>query len=112
MVQHYTDHHLTFLKDKLPAISGIAEYYGRKMGDEYIGGLFKKSLLPSLLWKRELAIRPRPGEYRAPSWSWAAIDGTIRWELHRGITSNFLKFLDHKIELGSDKSPFGANIRN
>ena len=107
LVQHYTDCQLSFSKDKLPAISGIAEFYGKKMEDEYIAGFFKETLLPSLLWKRESPILYRPS-YRAPSWSWAAVDGTIRWELYRGITSKFLELRDYKVELESEDSPYGA----
>lgn len=107
LVQHYTSCQMSFSQDKLPAISGIAEYYGKKMKDEYIAGLFRKILLPSLLWKRESPILLRP-VYRAPSWSWAAVDGTVRWELYRGITSEHLELLDCRVELESEDAPYGA----
>jgi hypothetical protein len=32
---------MSFSKGKLPAISGSAQYYAKKMGDEYIAGFFQ-----------------------------------------------------------------------
>ncbi|PVH81566.1 HET-domain-containing protein [Cadophora sp. DSE1049] len=108
LVQHYTNRSLTFSYDKLLAISGIAEYYARKMDDQYLAGHFKSSLLSSLLWKRHSAILPRPAEYRVPSWSWAAIDGQVRFELYRAPMSDSLELLDCNIELVSKDVPYGA----
>ncbi|KAH7319101.1 heterokaryon incompatibility protein-domain-containing protein [Rhexocercosporidium sp. MPI-PUGE-AT-0058] len=108
LVQHYTNRSLTFSYDKLLAISGIAEFYARKMDDEYLAGHFKASLLSSLLWKRHSPILPRPAEYRVPSWSWAAIDGQVRFELYRAPISDDLKLLECKIGLVSEDAPCGA----
>jgi len=78
------------------------------MGDQYLAGHFKSSLLPSLLWKRHSPMLPCPAGYRAPSWSWAAIDGQIRFELYRAPLSDTLELLDCNIEPVSKKVPFGG----
>lgn len=61
-------------KDKLIAISGIA----RKIGtpDDYAAGLWKSIIIQQLRWATGDNCS-RPTTWRAPSWSWASIDGKI-----------------------------------
>ncbi|KAI0812918.1 HET-domain-containing protein [Xylaria sp. FL0064] len=63
---------LTFPRDRLPALSGLARQMGeRKAGATYLAGLWSDSLELDLLW---IPYRPESGaidEYIAPSWSWA-----------------------------------------
>ena len=59
--------------DKLPAISGMAEIFAERLDDEYIAGLWRRHLVQGLLWQG-LGCR-RVSEYRAPTWSWASMDG-------------------------------------
>lgn len=81
IVRQYTRGELSKPGDKLVAISGIAKLMQRYLGgeDEYVAGLWKRHLVHQLLWEVESkqAVQ-RPEEYRAPSWSWAAVDGEIR----------------------------------
>ncbi|KAF8871619.1 hypothetical protein CPB84DRAFT_1800571 [Gymnopilus junonius] len=56
--------------DKFPAISGLAQEFGRIFKDSYLAGLWKKTVIEDLFWR---ADRPS-NDYRAPSWSWAAFD--------------------------------------
>jgi hypothetical protein len=86
-LRRYTSRELTREGDKLQAISGLAEQYAlffknyirEKPGELYIAGLWKHQMPHALCWKRdpEKSLVPRPKEYRAPSWSWASIDGII-----------------------------------
>ncbi|KAK4191057.1 hypothetical protein QBC35DRAFT_460474 [Podospora australis] len=62
-------------KDKLVAFAAIARHFSLFIGGEYCAGLFRSSMPLSLLWE---ASGRRSNEYRAPSWSWANIDGRIR----------------------------------
>ncbi|KAK4185212.1 heterokaryon incompatibility protein-domain-containing protein [Podospora australis] len=82
MVAAYMNRFLTNGADKLPAISAMAEEYVRTQPvTSYHAGLWKEYFLRQVLWKtsfRETATRPPASAgYRAPSWSWAAIDGGI-----------------------------------
>ena len=82
VVRIYTLCDLTRPEDKLVAISGLAKRVQRCLGDEYIAGLWRESLPSELLWgvgKGDLNKRPstRSNLYRAPTWSWASIDGWI-----------------------------------
>lgn len=61
-------------KDKFLAISGIARKIGA--GDDYAAGLWRSVLIRQLRWSTDGGCS-RPTTWRAPSWSWASIDGPI-----------------------------------
>lgn len=85
IVEAYTQRRLGFLEDRLNAISGIAKKMHRTELGEYLGGIFSYALLSQLMWARAegQAPLPRPSEgYRAPSWSWASIDGQVTFKNH------------------------------
>ncbi|KAF5962811.1 hypothetical protein FBULB1_13818 [Fusarium bulbicola] len=69
----YGPRKLTEASDKLPDISGLASIFAQRLNDEYVVGLWRSKLLEGLLWQ-SLRCR-RVAEYRAPSWSWASMDG-------------------------------------
>ncbi len=76
VVEPYTRCDLTKPDDKLPALSGIATTYAAATGMTYIAGLWKERLPDQLLWT--VARSPESTHlsfYRAPSFSWASIDG-------------------------------------
>jgi hypothetical protein len=83
--------------DKLVAISSLAKLIQLQLpDDEYLAGLWKSNLLGQLLWgvyksRRHINGMTASGfyskshtnsqraiAYRAPSWSWASIDGLVR----------------------------------
>ncbi|CAJ2505763.1 Uu.00g131570.m01.CDS01 [Anthostomella pinea] len=70
--------------DKLVALSGLAKHMGgvltrRGAGQSvYLAGLWQDTMPESLLWKPK-ARAHRPPSYRAPSWSWAALDGDLNF---------------------------------
>jgi hypothetical protein len=69
---------LTYVKDKLIAISGIAQRMSGSFKCNYLAGLWEERLLEQLLWEVE---GPKPScrkPYQAPSWSWASINGRIK----------------------------------
>jgi hypothetical protein len=79
-VCEYASRDLTKGSDKLPAIAALAEIFSDALGD-YLGGIWTKSLQRSLSWT--LTWTPAgvkfPDTYRAPSWSWASLDGPIEY---------------------------------
>ncbi|KAF9484251.1 HET-domain-containing protein [Pholiota conissans] len=82
---NYSGRSLTCSTDKLVALSGVAQFFVRCWSQEaseieYLAGLWKHTFAQDILWYRDSAAmrRPRPVEYRAPSWSWAASDGPIK----------------------------------
>lgn len=83
----YTARNLTNPHDKLPALAAVAQRYSRFTGTEYLAGLWKSTFRQDLLWRHPPGYslitvsdegNPMRGEeYRAPSWSWAAVDGVV-----------------------------------
>ncbi|KAK3333074.1 heterokaryon incompatibility protein-domain-containing protein [Cercophora scortea] len=82
LVDVYSECALTFPKDKLIACAGLAKRMAPILQDEYIAGMWRRYLEGELLWIVPGAQVPgsssRPKEYRAPTWSWASVDGLIR----------------------------------
>jgi len=78
IVSNYSGRSLTYENDKLPALAGIAALAQSVMKDVYIAGHWESDLLCSLLWRMSHPESARrPAEYRAPSWSWASMDGEL-----------------------------------
>ncbi|KAL2074110.1 hypothetical protein VTL71DRAFT_7888 [Oculimacula yallundae] len=90
VVETYSKTKLTKPTDKLIALGGIAKIMSRRIlngkDEDYIAGMWRDNLESQLLWRVDPILRKdgkfddhssdRPGmdEYRAPSFSWAAID--------------------------------------
>ncbi|KAK0646885.1 heterokaryon incompatibility protein-domain-containing protein [Cercophora newfieldiana] len=78
LIREYSGADLTRASDKLPAISGLAKIFQRKLDDEYLAGLWKGNIYTGLLWFAIDRVS-HPSAYRAPSWSWASVDGRVRY---------------------------------
>jgi hypothetical protein len=82
IVRQFSRRKLTFSKDKLPALGGIANEFSRYWQTDYLAGLWRHQLREHLAWFVSV-VGPhsgspntsRPSEFRAPSWSWASVDG-------------------------------------
>lgn len=72
----YTRGKLSKGSDKLIAISAIARELQPLMRCRYLAGLWEASLVLQLAWWSDKTVIPSMG-YRAPSWSWASIDGEV-----------------------------------
>ncbi len=95
IIDTYTRCLLTKEEDKLIALSGIAQQHQsvRDADDKYLAGIWLKDFPTTLCWSadRQLLNSPfnhvytwRPTTYRAPSWSWASVEGHIQM----GVSSN------------------------
>ncbi len=85
IVHQYTRRTIGQASAKLVACGALAEAFDRVLGSEYLAGLWRDTLLQDLLWVRmeddRLQLKvgdSRPANYRAPSWSWAAVEGAVR----------------------------------
>ncbi|KAI0407416.1 heterokaryon incompatibility protein-domain-containing protein [Xylaria palmicola] len=78
-VSEYTSRNLTVSTDKLPAIQSVAEEMAAATGQKYIrfAGMWLSNLQRELLWFVMMGKATRPDTWRAPSWSWAAVEGQI-----------------------------------
>jgi hypothetical protein len=74
----YTGCGLTKSSDKLIALAGIATELGPKLSNEYVAGLWKQYMATEMLWYVDVGtISRRQVTYRAPSFSWASVDGAV-----------------------------------
>ncbi|KAH9228212.1 hypothetical protein K456DRAFT_1774835 [Colletotrichum gloeosporioides 23] len=81
LVTAYSQCRFTRPEDKLYAFSGIAKLFQKVTGDRYLAGLWRSRVLHLLNWT-VFTPRPRlPSQYRAPSWSWASVDGPFKMHM-------------------------------
>ncbi|PVH87791.1 HET-domain-containing protein [Cadophora sp. DSE1049] len=70
IVGEYTKLKMSFEKDKLTALSGVASQMQGSRHDLYLAGLWKSTYLRDLAWRTDIArLRERPKTWRARSWS-------------------------------------------
>jgi hypothetical protein len=86
VVSRYCHLQLTKESDKLPALAGLAQQVSRARPDSrYLAGMWSDTLVLDLLWSYNNGgkmgephpYKPLPATYRAPSWSWAAVEGHV-----------------------------------
>lgn len=116
VVQEYSKREMAVPSDKLIAISAIAEEFSVAMSRQrnknwsYLAGLWRETLIFDLLWvTSKEGLKPRP-KYRAPSWSWASVDGTVYWNDWEGRfrDRSSLKIVAANVKLASPSVPFGS----
>ncbi|KAI9693588.1 MAG: hypothetical protein M1820_009154 [Bogoriella megaspora] len=76
IVPQYSAGALTFPKDKLPALAGIARRVYDEAEDDYLAGMWRDHFEAQLCWTVVEPSAHRP-PWRAPTWSWASIDGKV-----------------------------------
>ncbi|KAK4107073.1 HET-domain-containing protein [Canariomyces notabilis] len=111
IVWKYTSRSLTMPKDRLLAISGIAKVYSEVLRSDYLAGLWRVDLLHDLAWMMCQVPNKQPLQKRAPSWSWAAIDGMIvSGPLSRPRAQYAAEVVECECLPVSSSAPFGAVI--
>lgn len=79
IIELYSDTNMTRPEDKLVAISGVAREILKATSDQYYAGHWGKGFQKSLLWYLPAPQLISPSEYRAPSWSWASVNGKVKF---------------------------------
>jgi hypothetical protein len=78
IVGAYSEGSLSFSKDKLVALSGLAQMMSKDMDSPYVAGMWRKDLEHYLLWNiQKPKPAPQKDSTRGPSWSWASVDGKV-----------------------------------
>ncbi|KAM5341826.1 hypothetical protein ACJ41O_014857 [Fusarium nematophilum] len=98
MVASYSRCELTRSEDKLWAFSGIAKLFQETSGGEYLAGLWKSRLLELLDWRVYEPKARLSSAYRAPSWSWASIDGPVKPKRPHNRYNHVVEVLEAKAE--------------
>jgi hypothetical protein len=105
LVCTYSRLEMTYSSDKLVAIGGLAKKFAQP-GNRYLAGLWSKSLIDDLVWftsRRNLYPRT---VWRAPSWSWASVEGPI---LAGTFGSTGAKYIPHAEVLDCRVTPKGID---
>lgn len=85
IVEDYSGREMTKASDKLPALAGLVKMVQAFYADKYLAGIWELQLPEQLLWKHlgrtvsGVHKYPMPSRYRAPSWSWASVDGKVEF---------------------------------
>jgi hypothetical protein len=108
IVRLYSAANLTYSRDKLPALSGVARRSYEERGGQYVAGMWRDEDIEGQICWRAMAPRVRP-TWRAPSWSWTSTDGEVLYTNRRwsnSLQDNYAHVLDVEMTLlGQD--PFG-----
>jgi hypothetical protein len=78
LIRNYTNRTLSVPTDRILAISGVAERYGKVFQSKYFAGLREFAFPFALLWRIRSPTR-RPLAYQGPSWSWTSINGEVSY---------------------------------
>ncbi|QDS71923.1 hypothetical protein FKW77_000564 [Venturia effusa] len=80
IVEEFSQLSLTKSRDKLPALSGIAQQISHMREGTYLAGLWTDTIQTDLLWFRlDPSTAQRTAKWRCPTFSWASHDGPVRY---------------------------------
>lgn len=78
IVHDYSRRHLTFTKDKLVALQGLAnEIQKASSSGQYHFGIWSQDIPRHLLWRKTSMLTKSAEELQIPSWSWASKTGPV-----------------------------------
>ncbi|KAF2122226.1 heterokaryon incompatibility protein-domain-containing protein [Lophiotrema nucula] len=103
LVEEYSSKILSYDKDILPAIQGLAKEMHNIMRCEYLAGLWRDDIIVELLWVKR--GDPDRANLSVPSWSWASAGGPIRYihDVSSGEWDSRASLQDYRIDrLGED----------
>ena len=120
MVRQYTSRELSNPLDKLPALSGIISELERYLpGDKCYAGIWKSWFARGMLWrlqnpKLDLNVMvPKKSykvDWRAPSWSFAALEGVVLYESNHDTRDICAELLECHLMPRSNLNPLGALV--
>lgn len=108
-VELYSGTQLSFEHDKLVAIAGLMNSFAGRINAKYLAGLWGVHLPRQLLWSIRRPIA-RPEQSRAPSWSWASVNGEVKGvvDFYDVVQRSLMKILDVSTE--GDVSQFTGKL--
>ena len=112
IVDEYTSKQITYGSDRLVAIAGLAKMMQRGLKSQYLAGMWRRDLIGQLAWSVDpFLVRPRPAEYRSPSWSWASVDSPVslaHWYVDEHRATHLARVLDAQTTpAAADADEFG-----
>ncbi|KAI9040727.1 putative HET domain protein [Aspergillus affinis] len=120
-VDEFSDRKLKRPADKLPAMAPLAGLLDDGSMGTYLAGVWSNNIAVGLAWGRPWALFTPSPVYRAPSWSWASVEGKVSstvlgWpedlmEEHckdpAWINKYQPKLLSHSVILEDPSNPYG-----
>ncbi|KAL7801012.1 heterokaryon incompatibility domain-containing protein [Trichoderma afarasin] len=76
VLQEYSRRKLTYKKDRLAALKGLARAHLERTNDEYSFGIFESRILEELPWMIERKAKASEDLADVPHWSWASKGGS------------------------------------
>lgn len=123
IIADYVKRQLTEETDKLVAISGLAKSISESAAELlqseksprpeplYLAGIWREGLPDQLLWNTFDDLddfrHTRPSEYRAPTWSWASINGRVRFLYYHRLEKSYITVSECQCEPASLLNPMG-----
>jgi hypothetical protein len=110
VVKEYSQCLLTEASDKLTAVAAVAKFYQDEHGKTYAAGLWREDMpLALCCFVSTRILEIRPAAYRAPTWSWAAVDGKVTEKPIPGYESK-VETLELVTVPGSDIAPLASVV--
>lgn len=111
LVTEYLKCKLTYSKDKLIAFAGVAKCMMKTRTDHYAAGMWGKGMVYDLAWWRlsedREAFPISETSLRAPSWSWASVDGEITFpSTFGGVQGHFIDILESSEPIMNESCAF------
>lgn len=107
IVEDYSSKALTYPKDRLPALAGIAQEFGIVKGWTYICGLWHQDLSRTFGWTRSSDFDTHAPESGLPTWSWASTATNVRMDI---VCSDELEFQSCHITYKDGGLPFLGDV--
>jgi len=105
----YGNRKLTKATDKLPAMSGLARLFEKRLKAQYVAGLWSTNLIEGLAWQclgKEKQAMAQDGKYIGPSWSWAGFDGIAATGKRKGW-KDIAEVQEWNVQLKTEANPYG-----
>lgn len=99
LVSYYADCNLTYARDRLPALSGLARAFEKTFGCRYLAGIWENDFALGLAWSTftNETLSLQPAVNAGPTWSWASCDKPIHY--HRAANAVDRRVWEHRCDL-------------
>lgn len=91
-IYNYSQRSVRLLEDRFRALGGIAEELHLALGDVYLAGMWRSSLITQLAWKhvqREDKVMDQVvGSRKSPTWSWLTLSKPVEFWTWNGLSED------------------------
>ncbi|EXF79714.1 hypothetical protein CFIO01_13669 [Colletotrichum fioriniae PJ7] len=111
LVEEYSGCSLTYDKDKLAALNGMASIFSNASLSRYISGIWNTRIARQICWSLNPVAekQPRPS-HPAPSWSWASVQGKVSFKAITNSDESILHLTRHFYHSAHSDTPAGHHI--